>query len=297
MSTVIPATSSRLLFQVDAGWRVFRAAAGALAAERQGDALPSGWTAKEMLAHVAYWESTLPDQLRALQAGGTPTPCSDVDAENARVGAEAREMTAPEVLERLDAAHARAVEAVGGLDENEAGDEGLVAKVADETYDHYAEHVTELWVLGQPRGRDELLARVDDGWRRFRDTIRGMGRARMGDRTPVGWTNKDLIAHCAAWEELTSRRLRRLRETGMREFPEVGVDTDAFNARVVEAHRLAGPEAVLDELDTAHRLLRGEIAQLRDEQVVADDSRAVAVVAGNTYGHYLEHAAEIGMDA
>ncbi len=147
----------------------------------------------------------------------------------------------------------------------------------------------------QPRGRDELLARVDDGWRRFREAVRGIGRAGMGEATAVGWTSKDLVAHCAAWEELTSRRLRTFRESGGRDLPPPGVDVDSFNAKVVETHRLAGPEAVLDELDTAHRLMRHEIAQLTDEQVVANDSWVIAVVGGNSYGHYLEHAAEIGM--
>ncbi len=147
----------------------------------------------------------------------------------------------------------------------------------------------------QPRTRDELLARVDDGWRRFRDAVRAIGRARMGEATPEGWTFKDLVAHCAAWEELSSRRLRTFRESPGGEFSAPGVEVDAFNAQVVESHRLAGPEAVLDELETAHRLLRQEIEKLSDEQVVANDSRVVAVVAGNSYGHYLEHAAELGM--
>ena len=146
-----------------------------------------------------------------------------------------------------------------------------------------------------PRSRDDLLARVDDGWRRFRDAVRRIGRGRMGEPTPAGWTFKDLLAHCAAWEDLTARRLRALRESGGTVYPPPGVDVDAFNAQVVESHRLAGPEAVLDEVEASHRRMRDEIARLEDGQVVANDGWVVAVVAGNSYGHYLEHAEEIGM--
>ncbi|MFN2520728.1 MAG: maleylpyruvate isomerase N-terminal domain-containing protein [Candidatus Limnocylindria bacterium] len=147
----------------------------------------------------------------------------------------------------------------------------------------------------QPRTREELLARVDDGWRPFRDAVRAIGRARMDEMTAAGWMFRDLLAHCAAWEELTSRRLRALRESGGREQPPPGVDVDVFNAQVADSHRLVGPEALLDELEASHRLLREEIGRLTDEQVVANDSWVVAVVAGNSYGHYLEHAAELGM--
>ena len=162
-----------------------------------------------------------------------------------------------------------------------------------------------------PATSSELLERIDRAWRPFRDAVRGLGRARMDERTPAGWTYRDLIAHVAAWEDLTARRMRIYRETGVQPRPgeeggsglEPFGDVDAFNARVVEAHRLVGPEALVDELDTSHRRLVGEIARLSDEQVRHDvletpfgpQSWVVAVVAGNSFGHYAEHAGELGI--
>ncbi len=148
-----------------------------------------------------------------------------------------------------------------------------------------------------------LLVRIDEGWRPFRDAVRGLGRARMDEATTAGWTYRDLIAHVAAWEDLTARRLRAFRETGDQTYPEDAEDTDAYNARIADAHRLVGPEALIDELDTAHRRLVSEIAQLSDEQMRHDvrptawgpQSWVVAAVAGNTFGHYREHAAEMGI--
>jgi hypothetical protein len=159
-------------------------------------------------------------------------------------------------------------------------------------------------IPGISNGAQGLLERIEDGWRPFRDAVRGLGRARMDERTAAGWTYRDLVAHVAAWEDLTARRLAAYRETGERTYPEDARDTDAFNARVAEAHRLVGAEALVDELDTAHRRLAGEIARLTADQMSADvqptawgpQSWVVAVVAGNTFGHYREHAAEMGID-
>jgi len=148
-----------------------------------------------------------------------------------------------------------------------------------------------------------LIARIEQGWRPFRDAVRGLGRARYDERTSAGWTYRDLVAHVAAWEDLSARRLRAFRETGDRAYPEEANDTDAFNARVAESHRLVGAEALVDELDTAHRRLLEEIGRPDDAQMDAavqatawgPQSWVVAVVAGNTFGHYREHADELGI--
>ena len=142
-------------------------------------------------------------------------------------------------------------------------------------------------------GTSELQRLVDDGWRVFRDSVRHIGRARMGDTISGGWTYKDLVAHVAAWEERTARQLKAFREAGAHErLP--GGDADAFNARVVESHRLVGPEAILDELDTSHRLLLHELRQVTDGQLQVHEWVG-AVVVGATSGHYEEHANELGL--
>lgn len=148
----------------------------------------------------------------------------------------------------------------------------------------------------------ELLARMDDGWRRFREAVRHVGRTKIDEPTGAGWTHHDLFAHIAGWHDLTARRMRVYRAEGrFLEYNEgVGgiaafTDGDEFNARLVSSHRLVGAEALTDELDTTFRSLRAEIAQLTDEQVRANDDWVIGVVGGNTYGHYLEHAKELGL--
>ena len=130
----------------------------------------------------------------------------------------------------------------------------------------------------------ELLATVDDAWRPFREAVRGVGRARMND--------------------LTTRRLRKFRETGT--FPGPGDevsgglpsfrDADAFNARVVASHRLIGAEALIDELDTAFGTLRSEHGTLSVEQIHLNDDWVIAIVTGNTFGHDAQHASELSLE-
>ena len=148
----------------------------------------------------------------------------------------------------------------------------------------------------------ELMTEVDQGWRRFREAVRHVGRAKMDEPTGAGWSYHDLIAHIAGWHDLTARRLRAYRTTGAFPGPGDGAaigipdfkDADEFNARLVSEHRLVGAEALVDEVDTTFRSLRAELAKLTDEQIRADAARVVKVVAGNTYGHYEEHAKELG---
>ena len=153
-------------------------------------------------------------------------------------------------------------------------------------------------------GPTDLLTKMDDGWKPFREAVRHLGRAKMSEQTGAGWTFHDLVAHVSGWHDLTARRLRVLRTTGA--FPEAGdeaaigipafTSADEFNARLVSSHRLVGAEALVDELDTTFRAVRQEAAQLTDEQIHANDDRIIAVLAGNTYGHYREHAKELGLE-
>ena len=143
----------------------------------------------------------------------------------------------------------------------------------------------------QTVAKAELLRLVDEGWRRFRASVRHLGWAGMGQRTPTGWTYKDLVAHTAAWEEEAARRLRAFRDS--RDVPDFGGDAavDAFNARVIEERRLVGAEAIVDELDTAHRQLVALIRELPEE--LLRDERAQRWVGANTFAHYAEHGDEL----
>jgi len=72
-----------------------------------------------------------------------------------------------------------------------------------------------------------------------------------------------------------------------------GETIQAENDRAVEAHRLVGPEAMLDELDTSYRRLREALATIPDERMREEVS---GVVPFYSYLHWEEHlGADLGV--
>jgi hypothetical protein len=153
--------------------------------------------------------------------------------------------------------------------------------IAGESYGHFAEHLPEIegWV---PATTAAALRRFEEVWTTFRGAIRERGRVGLMEPTPSGWSYRDLCAHAANWMQHAVSEL----ESG-----EYGTWTNetilAENARAVEAHRLVGPEAMLDELDTSYRRARETIAKIPDERMA--DARVSGIVAFYTYLHWEEH--------
>ena len=266
-----------------------RDAIGALPAARWDEKLPAGWTLKEMVGHLTYWESTVPGAVESLRAGASGD-CGDVDAQNARAATAARGQSRDEVLRRWDDAHAEMLEVARDLTDAEVADDAFMKKFEGETYGHYPEHYADLGAA--IKDKDDLLSIVQTAWTGFRLAIGAIGIPGLEEKTSTGWTYKDLVAHAAAWEDRTASRLQTLRESGSNTYPGVD-DADQFNAAVVERTRGRDAREVVGELDAAHARIADEIGKLSPEQIHANDDWVIAVVAGNTYGHYAEHLDEI----
>jgi DinB family protein/mycothiol maleylpyruvate isomerase-like protein/uncharacterized protein DUF1706 len=290
VNTTIRGTSrDELLGEISGAHRAMREAIGALPAPRWDEKLPAGWTLKEMVGHLAYWESTIPAFVESLRTG-TSREEGDVDAQNARAAAEARGLLRDEVLRRWDDAHSEMLEVARGLTDAELADDAFMKKFEGETYGHYPDHYGDL--AAAIRDKDDLLALVQTSWTGFRLAIGAIGLPSLEEKTSTGWTYKDLVAHAAAWEDRTASRLATFRESRANAFPGVD-DTDEFNAAVVERTRGRDAREVLNELDAAHARIVGEIGKLTREQMHPNDDWVIAVVAGNTYGHYADHLDEI----
>jgi hypothetical protein len=138
----------------------------------------------------------------------------------------------------------------------------------------------------------ETLARMDEGWAAFQQRLQSMPRHLLEVRIePDGWTRKQMLGHLSAWHDLTLARLTGMTDTGQpKDAPDEG---DAFNARAARAAigRTSG-EVVLD-LDHSYRQLRRKVSTLTDADLTAHHDWAAAVIAGNTYGHYSEHIADL----
>jgi hypothetical protein len=300
VSTTIRATSrdrgrgpwarSDLLAKISSAHRSMREAIGALPAQRWEEKLPAGWTLKEMVGHLAYWESTIPAFVAALRSGTPRDGGDDADTLNARAATVARGLSRDEVLRRWDDAHSEMLEVARNLSDAELEDASLMQKFEEDTHGHYPNHYADLGAA--IKDKDDLLALVQTSWTPFRLAIGAIGLPSLEEKTSTGWTYKDLVAHAAAWEDRTASRLATLRESGATTYPGVD-DTDEFNATVVERTRGRDAREVVGELDAAHGRIVGEIGKLSREQIHANDDWVIAIVAGNTYGHYADHLDEI----
>ena len=91
-----------------------------------------------------------------------------------------------------------------------------------------------------------------------------------------------MCAHVANWLQQAAAEL------ASGEFRSWNAETiQAENDRAVEAHRLVGAEAMLDELDTSHRRLRETIAAIPDERM--KDPKVSGVIGFYSYLHWEEH--------
>jgi len=293
VSTETLATSSaaELLPKVDHLYVSTRAVIDAVPADRWDERLTSGMTLREVVAHLAAWEETVPRRVEhALATGAELEEYEDdkIDAFNARVFEETRDTPVDALRTRLERSHMAVVDVLRSLEGRDVPE--LARRIVEwNTTEHYPDHFGDLGEV--VRDGKELSRVVNQGWVNFRLALMSLGQSGLDARTRVGWTVKEMAAHCAGWERLTVDRLRILRETGQQSGS--GEDTDAFNARMArEASDKTGAQ-VLKELDDAHQRMVEEIEQLTFEQMRAFDSWAIAIVAGNSYGHYGEHHTEL----
>ncbi len=170
-----------------------------------------------------------------------------------------------------------------------------------------------------PGTSKDLVARMNAAWPAFRIAAGTLTDVQLDERTASGWTYRQMLGHVAAWHELARRRISEYRATGKTQpsadagldalLKALGVesedraallakwDMDRFNAAIAKASLRDDRHVLFTKLDGSFARLRDEVAQLTDEQVAANVSDgqpfAVAVIEGDTYGHYPEHEAEL----
>jgi hypothetical protein len=287
--TLATSKATELLARVEHLYLSTRNVLDVIPIDRFDTKLASGMTLREVLAHLAAWEETVPSRVESALATGTDTgDYEDIDGFNAKVSAETKDTPIDELKARLARSHAAVVEVVRSLEGREVPE--LAIQVIEwNTTGHYPDHFADLGAA--MKTSKDLAMAVNAGWINFRLALVSLGESGLDAKTSVGWSFKALAAHAAGWEELTVERLRGLRETG--EATTSGVQTDEFNARLAEEGDRATAREVLARLDAAHAAMVVEIEKLTPEQIHAHDDWAIAVVAGNSYGHYGEHHTEL----
>lgn len=116
------------------------------------------WSVKDLLGHVAMWESRLVTILYSVERGVEPKTLrsSEVDRVNAESYVEQRERPLDRVLSDFHAVHVQLLKRLDALQDRDLSDskrfpwmegEPLEKLVAGDTFEHYAEHrpAIEAW--------------------------------------------------------------------------------------------------------------------------------------------------------
>jgi hypothetical protein len=108
-------------------------------------ALLDGWSVKDTLAHIAAWEWRCASLLN--EAHDTDAPLKafpDVDALNREIYQERQEWEWAEVEADFRQAHQTLLEAIRRLPPDRLNDGIVQQTIAEETWEHYAEHLPNL---------------------------------------------------------------------------------------------------------------------------------------------------------
>jgi hypothetical protein len=285
----VPKRPAELIERMREGWRPLRRALARVGTQRLDERTAAGWTGKAMVAHLAYWLEALQEALPERLAGRRGR-IRDAQAENDRIAAEAATLSAHAVVKRLDDAYKKVFDIVQALPADEDVHFMAIRLIAGESYGHFVEHLAEIEPF-VPKTTADVLKRFDDTWTVFRGRVREIGRAGLMNATPSGWSYRDMCAHAANWLQQAVLELEDGRSKSW-----TTATILAENDRAVDAHKLVGAEAMLDELDTSHKRVREAIARIPDERI--RDPKVFGVVAFYTYLHWEEHLHEdLGVSA
>jgi hypothetical protein len=136
----------QLLKRLDKAWEAFRETyAGLSETELLQAGVTGAWSIKDIIAHVTWWEEEALTHLPLILAGGRPPRYSvthgGIDAFNARMTAQRKDLSLAEVLRRRDGVHRRLIALIESApDDQVTGETRFRRRLRLDTYGHYAKH-------------------------------------------------------------------------------------------------------------------------------------------------------------
>jgi len=137
---------SQLVKRLDQAWEALEASyAGLSDSELMEPGVTGAWSVKDTIAHVTWWEEEALTQLPLILAGGQPPRYSatygGIDAFNARMTEQKRNLSLSEVLRQRDDTHRRLLEFIHQVPEDHFVTETRFRRrLRLDTYRHYLEH-------------------------------------------------------------------------------------------------------------------------------------------------------------
>jgi uncharacterized protein (TIGR03083 family) len=122
--------------RIEAGWRELLAAVDGIPDDRLAEpGAADHWSVKDVLAHIAYWEDRLVERVERKLAGLPEPQGGDFEADNQREHEARRDWALERVWDDLRRGHERLRATVHAAPQLTDDD------VAEETWEHYDEHV------------------------------------------------------------------------------------------------------------------------------------------------------------
>jgi len=248
-----------------------------------------GWTARDILAHVAAWDAWEHRAMRAMVEGEVPdfSALADLDATNAALHAEWRDLSLEQVMNELQSVREAWIAWLEELPLEECfrarsygGYDWTFANAPDQhsqfrvQWEHDAAHARRLATWREQAGhtgksgpravlhaaldaaREELLAAAALVPAEERSTRLVCGRCML----------KDVLGHIADWEALGAEGLR-LMAAGRPPLVEAVTDIDAWNVVHVVARAGQSWEQVWGDFKTARQALVEALEEMSEDDL------------------------------
>jgi DinB family protein len=156
----------QLLKRLDQAWQAFKQSYAGLAdAELLEQGVTSAWSVKDVIAHVTWWEEEALTHLPLILTGGRPPRYSviygGIDAFNARMTEQRKDLPLAEVLRQQKDVHRRLIIFIESVPDDQAtGDTRFRRRLRLDTYGHYPKHARAIRTWREQRS---ILCVADDG--------------------------------------------------------------------------------------------------------------------------------------
>lgn len=237
----------------------------------------SGWTARDLLAHIAAWDDLFTQRIGLIRASRAGEMAGvELDERNAALHEERKDWPLDRALEAFISSRTDFLATLAEVTDEELHrvhtlpwGEATIRRWAEFRHKHDREHAAEVLEWKKGRGnevesgfRPVMLAALRAGFEEFLASAALIADGERDARVlGGGWTLAEILGHLADWNEFAARHLRPL-TTGGTPTVQSGGDIDSWNAAHVEARRGQPWRKALADLRGSARSLEDVFASI-----------------------------------